>query len=221
MRIHIFITVGIVLMLSACATERYITPTITTTPRTGLTLKTPILATIFDGRTAGADESAAKALQSDLAQIYPSALQWGNYFDTIPEGRIALRTRIVILGSSFGSRLISSVNYTTAVQSVNASASGPWGAVVGGATGTSSVFGGSFSGEGWWNGAAWIDVEVEDHRNSNLIRFTIPLVSEHKEPNTWGYSSGDRAAQKAWDNVSAQLTRVIDDVIRIVRDNEG
>jgi len=68
------------------------------------------------------------------------------------------------------------VSYATAVQSASISA-GPWGAVVGSTTGTSSVLGSSITGEGWWNGAAWVDVEVEDHMTSNPVRFTIPLVA--------------------------------------------
>ena len=37
----------------------------------------------------------------------------------------------------------------------------------------------------------------------------------------WGYSSGDKAARKAWENVSAQLTRAMDEVLRVLRDAEG
>jgi len=210
-----------VLLLSACATERHIAPTITTAPRAGLTLKEPVLASVFDGRTAGADPTAAAALQSELAKIYGESLQWANYFDSVPEGRVALRIRIVTLGSSFGSRLVSSVSYSTAVESATVSAIGPWGRVVGTATGTSSVFGGSVSGEGWWNGAAWVDVEVQDRRSSESVRFTVPLVAEHRESNMWGYSSGDKAARKAWESVSAQLTRAVDEVVRVLRDGEG
>ena len=126
-----------------------------------------------------------------------------------------------MLGSSFGSRLVSSTTYATAIQSAQFSATGPWGPVVGSATGSSSVFAGSFSGEGWWNGAAWIDVEIQDKRSATQSRFTIPLAAEHREYNMWGYSSGDKAARKAWENASAQLTRAMDDVLRVVRDAEG
>lgn len=218
---RLVIALGVLVMLSACATERYVTPTIATSPRPGLTLKTPILAAVFDGRTTGADKSAAKTLQADLSRIYPDSLQWNNYFDSVPQGRVALRIRIVTLGSSFGSRLVSLASYATAVQSANFAASGGWGTVVGTATGTSSLFGGSFSGEGWWNGAAWVDVEIQDHRTTKPIQFTIPLAAEDRESNVWGYLSGDKAARKAWQSVSAQLTRAIDDIIRVVRDSEG
>ena len=209
------------LLLAACATERYVALTITSAPRTGLTLRTPVLASVFDGRTTGADPTAAASLQSELTKIYGSNLQWGNYFDRVPDGRVGLRIRIVTLGSSFGSRLISSVTYSTAVQSATVSAVGAWGSVVGTATGTSSIFGGSISGEGWWNGAAWIDIEVEDHRAQEPIRFIVPIAAERRESNIWGYSSGDKAAKQAWDGVSAQLTRTVDDVIRVLRDSQS
>lgn len=209
-----------VFLCAGCATECYVAPAISTSARTGLSLKTSVLASVYDGRTTGADQGAVNFLQSELTKIYGSNLQWVPYFDPVPTGRVAVRLRIVTLGSSFGSRLISSVTYATAFQSARFSATGPWGPIVGSATGTSSVFAGSFSGEGWWNGAAWIDVEVQDNRTPPQNRFTIPLAAEHRESNMWGYSSGDKAARKAWEGVSAQLTRAIDEVLQVLRDAE-
>lgn len=204
---------------SGCATERYMTTLIiNTNPRTNLTLKIPVLMSIYDGRTSGADQSVVNSLQSELTKIYSSNLEWVPYFDTVPVGRVAVRLRIVTLGSSFGSRLVSSSTYATAMQSTQFSVTGPWRQVFGSTTGTSSIFANSVSGEGWWNGAAWIDVEIQDNRSSPPIRFTIPLAAEHRESNIWGYSSGDRAARKAWENVSGQLTRTIDEGLRILRD---
>lgn len=216
-----FAYVLIVLLCAGCATERYVSPTISTAPRTGLSLRIPVIASVYDGRTTGTDPSAVDSLQSELTKIYGPSLQWAPYFNPVPKGRVAVRLRIVMLGSSFGSRLISSVTYATALQSAQVLASGPWGPVVGSATGSSSVFAGSFSGEGWWNGAAWIDVEIQDNRGSVGNRFTIPLAAEHREFNMLGYSSGDKAARKAWENVSAQLTRAMDEVLRVLRDAEG
>lgn len=213
--------ISLVIWLTGCATERHISPTITTPVREELSLKTPVLASVFDGRTEGADLTAAATLKAELAKIYGSSLQWASYFDSVPDGRLALRIRIVTLGSSFGSRLVSTISYATAVQSANIAATGPWGQVVGSATGTSSMFGGSVSGEGWWNGAAWVDIEVQDRRNTETVRFVIPLAAEHRESNMWGYTSGDKAARKAWQKVSAQLARAIDDILRVLRDGEG
>ncbi|MEK7791534.1 MAG: hypothetical protein AAB306_00105, partial [Pseudomonadota bacterium] len=60
--------------------------------------------------------------------------------------------------------MVSSVAFANAVGSAQASATGPWGSVVGSVSSEQSVLAGSFSGEGWWNGAAWIDLEVQDNR---------------------------------------------------------
>jgi hypothetical protein len=83
-----------------------------------------------------------------------------------------------------------------------------------------SVLAGSLSGEGWWNGAAWIDLEVQDYRGAKPISFTLPIVAEHRESNMWGYSSGDKAARIAWQRVSVQLTRAMDTIFRFVRDQQ-
>lgn len=207
------------LVCSGCATERYLTAlTIKTSPRTNLRLKFPVLASVYDGRVSGHDQNVVGSLQSELTKVYGSNLEWTPYFDPVPIGRVAVRLRIVTLGSSFGSRLVSSSAYATAIQSTQFSVTGPWKQVIGSATRTSSIFANSFSGEGWWNGAVWIDVEIQDNGTSSPTYFTIPLAAEHRESNMWGYSSGDKAARKAWENVSAQLTRTVDEVLRVLRD---
>ena len=221
MRATLFFSVLLILICTGCATERYVSPTIATSPRTAVTLKNPISAAVFDGRTTGEDQGAASLLKAEITQIYGTNLQWTSYFESAPKGSVSLKFRIIELGSSFGSRLISSATYAIAIQTAQLSATGPWGPVVGTATGSSSVYGGSFSGEGWWNGAAWIDIEIQDNRSTPPSRFTIPLAAEHGESNMWGYSSGDKAARKAWEKVSAQLTRAIDEVLRVLRDSEG
>ena len=221
MQATLFVNILLILICTGCATERYISPKIATSPRTAITLKNPILSAVYDGRTMGEDQGAASSLRAELSQIYGNNLQWTSYFESVPKGSVSIKFRIIELGSSFGSRLISSVTYATAVQSAQVSATGPWGPVVGTAPGSSSVYGGSFSGEGWWNGAAWIDLEIQDNRSTHLKRFNIPLAAEHRESNMWGYSSGDKAARKAWEIVSAQLTRAIDEVLRVLRDSEG
>lgn len=210
-----------VLLFAGCATERYVSPTINTAPRAEIQLKTPVFASVYDSRTKGADPSAAKVLRTQLQEIYGSNLQWVPYFKQIPPGRVAIRLRIVKLGSKFGSRIISSIGYANAMQSAQLSATGPWGPVVGSVSGTSSVFAGSFSGEGWWNGAAWIDVQIQDNRTSHHRTVTIPLAAEDREPNLWGYRSGDKAAREAWQDVSSQLTRVMDEVLRVLRDSQS
>jgi hypothetical protein len=98
--------------------------------------------------------------------------------------------------------------------------SGPWGPVVGSVSSQQSVLAGSFSAEGWWIGATWVDFEVQDNRGEKPIVFTIPIVAEHREMNTFGYSSGDKAGKLAWDRASVQLTRTMDAITRTIRDQQ-
>lgn len=207
-------------LLTGCATERHISPKISEAPRVGLDLKPPILGSVFDGRATQEPRDAASQLQVDLSRIYGTSIEWNDYFNKTPQNRVAIRIRIVTLGASFGSRLISSIAFANAVGSAQVSATGPWGPVVGSVSSQQSIFAGSFSGEGWWNGAAWIDLEVQDFRGTKPISFTLPIVAEHRESNMWGYSSGDKAVRIAWQRVSVQLTRAMDAIFRAVRDQQ-
>jgi hypothetical protein len=207
-------------IFAGCETERYISPTLSESTRTDLFLKPPILGAVFDGRATQDPKDAVSQLQADLSRIYGSSIEWNNYFTKTPQGRVAVRVRIVMLGASFGSRLISTAVFANAVTSAQGSATGPWGSVVGNVTAQQSVFGGAFTGEGWWNGAAWVDLEVQDNRGANPVNFTIPIVAEHRKFNMCGYASGDKAAQAAWKRVSVQLTRALDTIFRTVRDQQ-
>jgi hypothetical protein len=201
-------------------TERHISPTLSESPRTGLDLKRPVLSAVFDARASQEPKDAASRLQDDLKRIYGSSIEWNDYFAKTPPGRVAVRVRLVTLGASFGNRLISTVAFANAVSSAQGNATGSWGALVGSVSAQQSVFAGSFSGEGWWNGAAWIDVEVQDYRGEKPISFTMPIVAEHRESNMWGYASGDNAVLTAWQRASVQLTRAMDGILRTVRDQE-
>lgn len=207
-------------IFTGCATERHIAPTLSEPTRTGLELNPPILGAVFDGRATQDPKDAASQLQADLSRIYGSSIIWNDYFTKTPQGRVAVRVRIVMLGASYGSRLISTTAFANAVTSAQGSATGSWGQVVGSVSAQQSVFAGSFSGEGWWNGAAWIDLEVQDNRGTNPVNFTIPIAAEHKESNMWGYTSGDKAARTAWQKVAVQLTRALDTIFRTVRDQQ-
>ena len=219
--LQIAMAVMIVLaVFGGCATERHIAPTLSEPPRTGLELKPPILGAVFDGRATQDPKDAASQLQADLRRIYGPSIEWDGYFTKTPPGRVAVRVRIVTLGASFGSRLVSSISFANAVSSAQANATDFWGSVVANVSDQQSVFAGSFSGEGWWNGAAWIDLELQDYRGDRPISITMPIVAEHRESNTWGYSSGDKAAHISWQRVSVQLTRAMDAVIRAVRDQQ-
>jgi hypothetical protein len=213
-------TLATLVFLGGCATERAISPTISGTPRTGLVVSPAIVGAVYDGRAAQEPKDAATTLQGNLSHLYGSSIEWSDYFAKTPAGRVSVRFRIVTLGSSFGSRLVSSIAFANAVGSAQASATGPWGPMVGSISSEQSILASSFSGEGWWNGAAWIDLEVQDYRGPKPIVFTLPIVAEHRESNMWGYASGDRAAKAAWDRVGTQLTRAMDVIARTVRDQQ-
>lgn len=210
----------VAMLLTGCATERVISPTISASSRTSLIVSPGILGAVYDGRAEQEQKDAATILQTDLSRIYGSSIEWTDYFTKVPFGRVSVRIRILTLGSSFGSRLVSSVAFANAVGSAQVSATGPWGPVVGSVSSEQSVLAGSFSGEGWWNGAAWVDLEVQDNRGQKPIAFTVPIVAEHRESNMWGYASGDKAAKVAWDRVGIQLTRALDAIARTVRDQQ-
>ena len=213
-------TLTLVALLVGCATERTISPSILASPRTGLAVSPPIFAAVYDGRTNVEPKDVTATLQAELSRIYGSSLEWADYFAKTPTGRVSVRVRIVTLGSSFGSRLVSSVAFANAVGSAQVSATNPWGPVIGSVSSEQSVLAGSFSGEGWWNGAAWLDLEVQDNRGQTPVTFTLPIVAEQRESNMWGYASGDKAAKLAWDRVGVQLTRALDAIARTVRDQQ-
>ena len=210
----------VLLLLGGCATDRAVSPTISAAPRTGLLVSPPIIGTVYDGRANQEPKDVEVPLQADLSRLYGPSIEWSDYFAKTPAGRVSVRIRIVTLGAAFGSRLVSSAAFATAVGSAQASATGPWGPVVGSISSEQAVLGGSFTGEGWWNGAAWVDLEVQDYRGPKLVTFTLPIVAEYRESNMWGYASGDRAAKVAWDRVGTQLIRAMDAIARTVRDQQ-
>lgn len=218
--LQIAVSISVLFIVIGCATERQIAPTLSDAPRTSLELKPPVLGAIFDGRGTQEPKDAASQLQADLSRIYGSSIEWNEYFTKTPPGRVAVRVRLVTLGATFGSRLISTAAFANAVSSAQVSATGLWGPVVGSVSSEQTIFAGSFSGEGWWNGAAWIDLEVQDFRGTKPISFVMPIVAEHRESNMWGYPSGDKAARTAWQRVAVQLTRAMDTIFHTLRDEQ-
>ena len=206
------------IFLAGCATERQVVPVIESAPRPSLDLKTPVIGSVFDGRSSQESKDAASKLQAELSRLYGPAIEWSDYFVKTPTGRVAVRIRLVTLGATFGSRMISTASLANAMGSAQVNAVGPWGPVAGTVSSQQSVLAGSFSGQGWWNGAAWIDLEGEDLRGTKAVRFVLPIAAEQQESNMWGYASGDKAARAAWDRVAAQLTRAMDAILRTVRD---
>nr|WP_321514461.1 hypothetical protein [uncultured Pseudodesulfovibrio sp.] len=175
---------------------------------------------VFDGRVSNDQTNTAFQIKADLQKIYGSSIQWSDYFSPVTPNRVTIRLRIINLGASFGSRIVSSTAFLTATTEAQAHAVGPWSDVAITASSQQSVMAASIQTEGWWNGAAWVDLEVQDLRGSQPISFILPIVAEHQESNVWGYASGDKAAEVAWLKAATQLTRILDIILRTVRDTQ-
>lgn len=211
----------ILFLVSGCATYRPITPTLSESPRQGINLKTPVLVAVFDGRaTKQNGDQIVNSLQTSLQQIYGNSIEFIDYFAKTPENRVLVRIRVMALGANFGSRIITTSYFSGSIGTAQANATNGWNSVVAIASSQQSLFGGSFTGEGWWIGTAWLEMDIQDKREGKLINFTVPVAAEHKESNLWGYSSGDKAAERAWNVVSPQMMRVLDGIFIKVRDEE-
>ncbi len=206
-------------LLSGCASERFGLPLLSANPRNGLSLETPILASLVDDRVDTTDSNTLGALQAELTRVYGANLEWIPFWDAIPPDRVAVRFQIRAFGASFGSKLMSPDGFPQAQQGTMRTDLGPWSWVVSSSTGATPDFAQSAA-TGWWYGTAWIDFELQDNRSSPPIYFTFPLAAEEAKWNLWGYASGDEAAALAWDNVAIQLTKALDNVLRVVRDSE-
>ena|GEM_PF-1242698 len=210
-----------ILLVSGCSTYRTITPALSEAPRQGITLKTPVLVAVFDGRAKKQNgEQLVSSLQNSLRQIYGNSIEFIDYFTKTPDSRVLIRIRVMALGANFGSRIITSSYFAGSIGTAHANATNGWNSVVAIASSQQSLFGGSFTGEGWWIGTAWLEMDIQDKRGGKLISFTVPVAAEHKESNLWGYSSGDKAAEQAWNVVSPQMMRVLDGIFIKVRDEE-
>ena len=206
---------------NGCATHRTLVPVISEPPRTSILLENPVLLSILDARPekSRTDEVVA-SLQEGLSRTYGSSIEWVNYFEPVPEGRVAVRIRLMALGADFGSRIVTSTTIANAFTTANATASGTWGTVIGKASSQQTLLASSFSGEGWWIGTAWMNLEIEDRLPGHSEQFVVPIVAEHTKSNIGGYLSGDRAAKRAWDSARQVLVMVLDQVLVTVRDRE-
>jgi len=174
--------VSTVFLLSSCATYRTILPEISEPPRQGLTLKTPVMVSVLDGRGDKTDtEKITKTLQDGLRTAYGNSIELVGFFSKIPDNRIMVRIRFLALGANFGSRIVSGVAIANATSTAEARAQSGWRSVVVSATSNESIFASSFSGEGWWIGTAWVELDVQNKRKDYDISFTLPIVAETKE----------------------------------------
>lgn len=159
-------------------------------------------------------------MREGLSQAYGKSLLWVPYFEETPPGEIALRIRILACGADFGSRLVVASALASASSTGSASASTPWGPVLAEASSQQTLLASGFSGEGWWIGTSWLELQVEDRRFSKRDALLFPIVAENRQSNLWGYRSANQAAQHAWSTVAQGLVRVIDILLVTVRDLE-
>lgn len=216
----LYVAIWAIAILPGCATERSVSPALPGAPRSGLTVVQPLYSGVFDSRPRQESQDTADLLKADLDYLYGPAIEWADYFNKTQPGQVSARIRIVALGSSLDNRLISPSAYMAALNAARKEAAGPWSAVVASVAAERLVVPSSLSGEEWWNGTAWIDLEVEDLRDTKPIIFTLPILAEHQEPNMLGIVSGDSAARTAWKRAGAQLTKALDIVLRILQNQQ-
>jgi hypothetical protein len=205
-------------LAAGCATYKNFSPRISEPTRSGLTINPPVLVSVFDGRgNREGSNRPDKDLQSGIQAAYPNAVEFTDYFAPTPRGRVRVRIRVQELGSQFGSRIVSGVAVQNQFGKANVQATDGWNTVVAQASSQQTAFGSALAAEGWWVGTAWLEVTIDDKRGGRNISFTIPLVSEHRENNSWGFASAQAAAKRAWSTVSARLFGTLDSVFLKVR----
>jgi hypothetical protein len=206
-------------LLCGCSTYKNYTPSISEPSRVGLSIKPPIVVSVFDGRgNRDGGENPAQSIQNGIRKAYPDAVTFSDYFSPTPADRVRIRIRVQELGAQFGSRVVSGVAVANQYGRATALATDGWNTVVAQARSQQTTFGSAMAAEGWWVGTAWLEVTMDDKRHGKNISFSFPLVSEHRESNMLGYGSAQAATKRAWATVSAQLFSTIDNALLKMRD---
>lgn len=207
-----------VLTLVGCATQRSSQPRISASPRTSISIETPVLVSVLDARSTDTkSDNAASILKKDLKGVYGSSIELVDYFSEVPEGRVAVRVRLKANEANFGSRIVSGSTIEQSYSTAQAEASSAWSSVVVTASETQTTLGSSVATEGWWIGTSWIDLQVVDHRGGERNQFTIPIVAEKKRSNTLGYRTASKVTDEAWSSIEQQLVQVMDEVLMALR----
>jgi len=211
----------LVVTMVGCATQRSTQPRISASPRTGISLETPVLVSVLDARSVD-DKSgdAAAMLASDLKAVYGKSIELVDYFAEVPEGRVALRMRLKANKATFGSRIISVSTIEQTYSTAQAEASSSWSSVVVTASETQTMLGSSVATEGWWIGTSWVELQVVDHRGGERRQFELPIVAEKKRSNTMGYRTASKVTGEAWGRVEQQLVQVVDEVLMALRSQQ-
>jgi hypothetical protein len=216
------IFVIIFFIIAGCATQRISQPRISASPRTNISLETPLLVSVFDARSVDTEsDNAASILEKDLKDVYGNSIILFDYFDKVPNDRVALRIRLKANEANFGSRIISASNIKQSYSTAQAQASSAWSSVVVTASKTQTTLSSTFAAEGWWIGTSWVELQVIDRRKKKRNQFKIPIVAEKKRSNTFGYSTANKVIEETWNHVEQQLLQVVDEVLISIRANQN
>lgn len=206
---------------SACVGHRTLIPSIQESPRQGLSLQRPVRIAILDARPDKHDsDEVVSSLREGLSRIYGDSLVWVPYFEPTPPDEVSLRIRVLACGADFGSRLFAARTLASASSAGSTSVATPWGFVLAEASSQPALLAGDRAGPGWWIGASWLELQLEDRR-FGAEALVFPIAAEDRQPNFWGYWSAHRAAKRAWFQVAQGLVRGIDVLLLAIRDLEN
>jgi hypothetical protein len=205
-----------------CATTKEYTPTTFTPPvREGLKLPQPINMAVFDGRSAR-NEDLATTLEAGITHAYGTNVRVVPYYAPLEPDSVTVKIRVNQLHSEFGSRVIVVPVLQRRWSTAAAAGTDGWNSVAAAASSYSETLGTGFIAEGWWVGTSQLDVEVSDLSRGRHVVFSVPLVAEKRESNTWGYRTASSVSKKAWNATEVQMMRLIDDVVqKVMNDSQG
>ena len=209
----------VLLYTIGCATQRAGLPEINDAPRRGLNLVKPVIFSVLDARInkEKSRETLAR-IRDGLTHVYGNSLEWAEYFDEIPSGKVAVKIRLKANEAIFGLRLVPVAYVQNSLSSTLAITSNNWTNVVSVASTQQTLLGRSFVPQGWWIGTSWLEIEIFDKRVGNAEKVNFPIVAEQTEPNTWGYKSASKATNKSWGIVSQHFLQILDTVFLDLRD---
>ncbi len=215
-----YVLFAIVLLTASCATTRTYVPNFISQTRASIYLNKPVLFSVEDQRSTPEDrDEVIASMTSGLMSIYPHALKNVEFFEKQPDSTVKVTISIKDLTAQFGVRLIDQGFIYSQNSTAVAAAGGPWSSAVAAAS-SSQTFISNKQAQGHWVGTAHLEVTVTDKRGAKR-EFTVPLVGEDDEPNTWGYASASTANEKAWRIVEQGLVSVMDKIVLNVRDGNS
>ena len=141
-----FLAIGL-LVLSGCSTYKHYAPSVNEPSRDGLSLRQPVIVSVFDGRgNREGGQDPAQNIKTGIQKAYPEAVTFSDYFSPTPSGRVRIRIRIQELGSQFGNRIVSGVAIANQYGRASALATDGWNTVVARAQSQQTTFGSAMAG---------------------------------------------------------------------------